>query len=124
MTDWKAAGIGFAVGSLLQLLLFTLFFDFFSGLGIAVGGFIAGYLADGSLKRGAWHGLLPVVGWALLVVPLATLAVFTVASFDPIPPIGALGGVLLYVFLVFAFLFAAVFSALAGMVGAFVKQRA
>lgn len=121
-TDWKAVGLGFAAGSLLQLLFASLFFDV-TVFGTVSGGFIAGYLADGGAGRGAWHGFLSAMVWALVVVPLGAILVLFVSAVDVIPPFVTVGGVLLLALAIVVLAFVALFSALAGALGAVVKGR-
>ena len=57
MTNWRAVTIGFGVILVLGFVGMLL-----PGIGqlvaALVGGFVAGYLADGGLFSGFWHGLL------------------------------------------------------------------
>lgn len=121
-TDWKAVGLGFAAGSLLQVLFAMLFFDV-TVFGTVSGGFIAGYLAGGGLQRGAWHGFLSALVWAVVIVPIGVILVFFVSAVDVIPPFVTVGGVLLLLLAIVVLAFVALFSALAGAVGGAVKGR-
>lgn len=116
-TDWRAVATGFAVGIFVQIVAAVTVLDV-GILGTTAGGFVAGYLAGGRLARGAWHGFLTAAIWLLVVLPLFAIGVFAVASFDVIPPVLTLGGILLFAVVGLVLAFVSVVSAGAGALGA------
>jgi hypothetical protein len=117
-TNWRAIAIGFVVlvvagvaGSVLPVVGQI-------GAGL-IGGFVAGYLAEGGLLRGGWHGL---VAGSIAGIVLSVLLALVVTAFGALatPDLGLLGGAgVLVTGLAVTVLFA-LDSAIAGAIGGLV----
>lgn len=116
MTDWRAVGWGFLV--ILVIGIFGAGVPVLGQIGAGlVGGFVAGYVAGGKWTRGAWHGL--VAGSITGVVFTLLLAVGGGLISGPAAPI--VGGGILVVGIFVTLLFA-IDSAIAGAIGAALKE--
>jgi hypothetical protein len=123
MTNWRAVGIGFVV--LLVIGIFSPLIPVIGQIGAGlIGGFVAGYLAGGDLRRGAWHGLLAgsITGVVLTAI-IAVVGSLIVAGPGMNPFGGFLGGTGLFAIGVALTLLFALDSAIGGAVGSFVSDR-
>jgi hypothetical protein len=121
MTDWRAVGYGFVT-----IVVAGLFATLLPGIGHAfagaLGGFVAGYLAENGVVSGGWHGLLAgMVGGVVVAAFFA--GIVTVVGTLGLGPLGALaGGAVFVAGVVIAFLLA-LDSALFGLLGGLVAQE-
>ncbi|WP_256393576.1 DUF5518 domain-containing protein [Natronoarchaeum rubrum] len=119
MTNWRAAVVGFLVITVLGAVGIVV-----PGLGQLtaglVGGFVAGYMAGGSLSSGAWHGLVAgsLGGIVAAVVLWFGLTVLGFVGGPVGAAIGSLGGLVLALAVIAFSMIVALESAVAGAIGA------